>query len=54
MTTDTTLSDRIQALLEREPGLSRIDMFGGLAFSVQGKVCCGVIGDQLMVRLADA
>jgi hypothetical protein len=27
------------------------EMFGGLAFMVAGNVCCGVLGDNLMVRV---
>jgi len=27
-------------------------MFGGLTFMVAGKMCCGTIGDELMIRLA--
>jgi hypothetical protein len=26
-------------------------MFGGLAFLVGGHMCCGVVGDRLMVRV---
>ena len=26
-------------------------MFGGLAFMVNGHVCCGIVGDNLVVRV---
>jgi TfoX/Sxy family transcriptional regulator of competence genes len=26
-------------------------MFGGLAFMVRGNMCCGVVGEELMVRV---
>ena len=26
-------------------------MFGGLSFLVRGNMCCGVVGDELMVRV---
>lgn len=26
-------------------------MFGGIAFMLHGNMCCGVIGDDLMVRI---
>jgi len=26
-------------------------MFGGIAFMVRGNMCCGVIGDRLMLRV---
>jgi hypothetical protein len=29
-------------------------MFGGLTFMVNGKMCCGVIKDELMIRLSPA
>jgi len=29
-------------------------MFGGLAFLVRGNMCCGVLGDRLMVRVGPA
>jgi len=28
-------------------------MFGGLAFLCQGRLCCGIIGTDLMVRVRD-
>jgi TfoX/Sxy family transcriptional regulator of competence genes len=29
-------------------------MFGGLAFLVRGNMCCGVVGERLMVRVGPA
>jgi hypothetical protein len=29
-------------------------MFGGLAFMLRGHMCCGIVGDDLMLRLGDA
>jgi len=29
-------------------------MFGGLAFMLRGKICCGVIREELMVRVGPA
>lgn len=26
-------------------------MFGGLAFMLRGNMCCGIVGDELMVRV---
>ena len=28
-------------------------MFGGLAFMLRGNMCCGVVGDSLMLRLGN-
>ena len=34
-----------------EPGLSERKMFGGLAFMLDGHMCCGIVGHDLMLRL---
>lgn len=28
-------------------------MFGGIAFLLRGRMCCGVLGDELVVRVPD-
>ena len=38
-------------MLEDEPGVTERKMFGGLAFMLGGNMCCGIIGDELMVRV---
>ncbi len=45
------LADRIRALVARRRGLSEKKMFGGLAFLLYGNMFCGVIKDDLMVRV---
>lgn len=40
---------RIQ-LSDRSP-FSERRMFGGLAFMVSGHMCCGIVGDEFMVRV---
>ena len=32
-------------------GLTERKMFGGLAFMLDGNMCCGIVGDELMVRV---
>ena len=39
------------ALLRRRRGVSEKRMFGGLTFLLHGHMCCGVSGDDLMVRV---
>jgi TfoX/Sxy family transcriptional regulator of competence genes len=51
MAYDETLADRVRALLAGEQELEERKMFGGLAFMLGGHMCCGVIGDELIVRL---
>ena len=45
------LAMRIQACLRDELSLIERKMFGGLCFIVSGNMCCGVTGDDLMVRV---
>lgn len=48
---DSALADRVrQALADRSKAEERA-MFGGLAFMVRGHMCCGLVGDKLMVRV---
>ncbi len=46
------LADRIRAVLMKEADLSERKMFGGLCFMLGGNMCCGVLGDDLMLRMA--
>ncbi|NNE19319.1 MAG: TfoX/Sxy family protein [Myxococcales bacterium] len=48
---DEELADRVRGALKRRRGISEKKMFGGLAFFVNGHMACGVIGDELMVRV---
>ena len=45
------LAGRVRAALGKRTELQEKRMFGGLAFMVRGHMCCGVIGDLLMVRV---
>lgn len=47
---DETLADRIREVLAN-PDLGELKMFGGLAFMVRGHMVCGVLHDDLMLRL---
>lgn len=51
MTVDLELATRIRALLSDRPDIREQSMMGGLTFMSGGKMACGVIGDQLMVRV---
>jgi TfoX/Sxy family transcriptional regulator of competence genes len=48
------LAERIRAILADERAISERKMFGGIAFLVDGKMCCGVLGDELVVRVGPA
>ena len=51
MAYDENLADRVRALLEAEAGFGERKMFGGIAFMLDGHMCCGVVGSDLMLRL---
>ncbi len=51
MAYDDQLAARIRALLADRSDVSERKMFGGLTFMVGGNMCCGVHGDELIVRL---
>lgn len=48
---DENLAHRMRGLLAEQVNLTERKMFGGLAFMVRGNMCCGIIGDELMVRV---
>lgn len=47
---DERLAERVRAALAEHRGVSERKMFGGLAFLVDGKMCVGVLKDELIVR----
>lgn len=51
MAYDEDLADRIRRALGARGGLTEKKMFGGLAFLHDGKMFCGIIGEDLMVRV---
>ena len=51
MAFDELLADRVRAILDDDVSVSERRMFGGLAFMVDGNMACGIIGDELMVRV---
>ena len=51
MAYDERLAARVRDQLALESDVVERKMFGGLAFMVRGNMCCGVVGDELMVRV---
>jgi hypothetical protein len=51
MAYDESLAERLRAELGTLPGLTEKKMFGGIAFLIGGNMACGVIGDDLIVRV---
>jgi TfoX/Sxy family transcriptional regulator of competence genes len=51
MAFDEKLAERVRGVLVRRPGVSERKMFGGLAFLREGRMFCGVLGADLVVRV---
>lgn len=52
MAYNEALADRVRQTLGGKTFTEK-KMFGGLAFMVNGNMCCGPVGDKLMVRLGN-
>jgi TfoX/Sxy family transcriptional regulator of competence genes len=48
---DERLAQRVRDVLGRRAGLDERKMFGGLAFLLDGRMFCGIVKEQLMVRV---
>lgn len=51
MAYDEQLADEVRTHIGTRPGLTEREMFGGIAFMVNGNMAVGVSGDELMVRV---
>jgi len=51
MAYDEAVAGRIREALGKTPNVAEKKMFGGIAFMVRGNMCCGVIGERLMLRV---
>ena len=51
MAFDEGLAERIRAVLGGRSDVEDKQMFGGIAFLIAGNMACGVIGDELIVRM---
>ena len=48
---DETLAERLRKALGGRSDISERKMFGGLAFLCDGRMCCGITGEDLVVRV---
>jgi TfoX/Sxy family transcriptional regulator of competence genes len=48
---DEKLAGRVRRLLEGRNGVSEKRMFGGLAFMLGDRMCCGVLNQDLVARI---
>lgn len=53
MAYDEALAERVRERIAAHSGVTERMMFGGLAFMISGNMACGVIGEDLIVRLGD-
>ncbi|MGH9200841.1 MAG: TfoX/Sxy family protein, partial [Vicinamibacterales bacterium] len=51
MAYDEQLANRIRRVMGDRRDVTERKMFGGLAFLCQGRMCCGIVGSDLMVRV---
>lgn len=51
MAYDETLAERVRGVLEDNERVTERKMFGGLAFMLDGHMFCGIVKDELMLRL---
>lgn len=51
MAFDEKLASRVRAALADKRGLRERKMMGGLCFMLDGNMCCGIMGDGLIVRV---
>ena len=50
---DETLAARIRVTLRERSDITERKMFGGVAFLCNGRMCCGVAGPDLVVRVVE-
>ena len=53
MAYDLQLGERIRHALGARDDITERKMFGGLAFLRDGRMCCGVVGANLVVRVVE-
>lgn len=51
MAYDEGVAERIRETLGGHAGVSEQGSFGGLSFLLNGNMCCGVLNDELVVRV---
>ena len=51
MAYDEALAERIRPLVDARGEVTERKMFGGITWMLQGNMACGVLGDDLCVRL---
>ena len=53
MAYDEQIANRIRREFGARADITERKMFGGLTFLCQGRMCCGIVGSDLMVRVPE-
>lgn len=48
-----SIAQRVRTVLASQQGISEKKMFGGLAFLLNGNMCCGIVNELLVLRLGN-
>lgn len=51
MAYDEKLAERLSKVFRRRKNAAEKKMFGGIAYMVNGHMCCGIVKDMLVVRV---
>jgi TfoX/Sxy family transcriptional regulator of competence genes len=51
---DEALTARIREIISERADITERKMFGGVAFLCSGRMCCGVAGNDLVVRVVES
>ncbi|MBS1519589.1 MAG: TfoX/Sxy family protein [Bacteroidetes bacterium] len=54
MAYNETLNNRIREALENVPGVEERYMFGGVCYMINGKMCAGIVKEEMMCRIGEA
>lgn len=51
MAYDEGLAQRVRELLEEKPEYNEKKMFGGICWLIKGNMACGILNDEIIVRV---
>ena len=51
MAFDDGVAQRVREAMDRQTHVVEKRMFGGVAFMLRGNMCCGVVGEEIMIRV---
>jgi len=51
MAYDAGLAQRVREILEEQTGFNEKKMFGGICYLLNGNMACGILNDDLIVRV---